>query len=179
MLYNNFYLYITLCQSKLDWLKNELREQRDKEQRLRLDVRDVVCTSEKDRQYLVAEIHRQNDVLDQLANQNLGTLATDLLLDEHESISSSKYCSLNHCMTNDRNQYTYFIFSIEHYSIMCCSDVTDKVNSEMSARNEAKWLCCVTVNFTIFRQCRIKYVIIIVDSQNCSMYSHIKIYTYN
>ncbi|KAK2187482.1 hypothetical protein NP493_164g03016 [Ridgeia piscesae] len=57
--------------SKLDWLKSDLREQRDKEQRLKMDVRDIVCTSEKDRQYLVAEIHRQNDVLDQLANQNL------------------------------------------------------------------------------------------------------------
>lgn len=52
-------------------MKTELRDNRDREKRLKHDVRSVVDGNEKDREFLVAEIQRQNDVLDQLTNQNL------------------------------------------------------------------------------------------------------------
>lgn len=53
-------------QSKFEWLKNELRENRHKERVVRSEVRDVAMNNEKDRQFLIAEIQRQNHVLDDL-----------------------------------------------------------------------------------------------------------------
>jgi hypothetical protein len=62
------FLYVNVfLQSKLGWLKQELREMRDRENRIRGDVKDVILSTEKDRHLLMAEIERQSEALEQLA----------------------------------------------------------------------------------------------------------------
>ena len=58
---------VTFVQSKLSWLKQELREFRDKENKLKSSMKDMVLSSEIDRQQLMAELERQSEVLEQLA----------------------------------------------------------------------------------------------------------------
>ncbi|XP_064623716.1 centrosomal protein of 128 kDa-like isoform X3 [Lineus longissimus] len=52
--------------SKLQWLRSEVQHNKEKEQRLKMDVKDVVQSSDSDRKHLVSELYKQQDVVDDL-----------------------------------------------------------------------------------------------------------------
>lgn len=52
---------------KMKWLRNQLREKIKYEQKLRKDIRDALTANESDRKYLLQELARREEVLDELA----------------------------------------------------------------------------------------------------------------
>ncbi|KAL4237525.1 hypothetical protein ACF0H5_002239 [Mactra antiquata] len=52
---------------KMKWLRNQTREKIKYEQKLRKDIRDALTSSEGDRKYLLQELSRREEVLDELA----------------------------------------------------------------------------------------------------------------
>lgn len=53
--------------NKMKWLRNELRDRLTREQKLRNDLRDAVNANENDRQFLLTELSKREDVLDELS----------------------------------------------------------------------------------------------------------------
>ncbi|XP_053404316.1 centrosomal protein of 128 kDa-like isoform X5 [Mercenaria mercenaria] len=52
---------------KMKWLRNQIREKIKYEQKLRKDIRDALTANEGDRKYLLQELARREEVLDELA----------------------------------------------------------------------------------------------------------------
>ncbi|XP_060585610.1 centrosomal protein of 128 kDa-like isoform X2 [Ruditapes philippinarum] len=52
---------------KMKWLRNQVREKIKYEQKLRKDIRDALTANESDRKYLLQELARREEVLDELA----------------------------------------------------------------------------------------------------------------
>ncbi|XP_052271095.1 centrosomal protein of 128 kDa-like [Dreissena polymorpha] len=52
---------------KMKWLRNQVREKIKYEQKLRKDIRDALTANESDRKFLLTELARREEVLDELA----------------------------------------------------------------------------------------------------------------
>lgn len=58
--------YICL-QLKMKWLRSQIREKIKYEQKVRKDLRDALTCNESDRKFLLQELARREEVLDELA----------------------------------------------------------------------------------------------------------------
>ena len=56
----------------MKWLRNQVREKIKYEQKLRKDIRDALTANESDRKYLLQELARREEVLDELAAAKQG-----------------------------------------------------------------------------------------------------------
>ena len=61
-----------LAQNKLIWLRGELRGRQLRERRLRKEFRQALTATDTDRQFLVAELVRRDEELDELAAEKQG-----------------------------------------------------------------------------------------------------------
>lgn len=61
-------------QNKLIWLRAELRGRINRERKLRMEFQQALNATDSDRQFLVSEIVRRNEELDDLAFQKQGLL---------------------------------------------------------------------------------------------------------
>ena len=53
--------------NKMKWLRTDMRNRSTREQKLRNDLRDAINANENDRQYLLTELAKREDVLDELS----------------------------------------------------------------------------------------------------------------
>jgi len=56
-----------IYQIKMKWLRNQVREKIQYEEKLRKDIRDALTSNDQDRKYLLQELARREEVLDELA----------------------------------------------------------------------------------------------------------------
>ena len=59
--------YGVYFQNKMKWLRTDMRNRSTREQKLRNDLRDAINANENDRQYLLTELAKREDVLDELS----------------------------------------------------------------------------------------------------------------
>lgn len=57
----------------MKWLRTDLRDRLSREQKLRNDLREAINASENDRQFLLSELGKREDVLDELSVVKQGT----------------------------------------------------------------------------------------------------------
>lgn len=57
---------------KMKWLRNQVREKIQYEEKLRKDIRDALTANDQDRKYLLQELARREEVLDELAAAKQG-----------------------------------------------------------------------------------------------------------
>ena len=65
-------LSLRLSQNKLMWLRGELRGRQVRERSLRGEFRQALTATDSDRQYLVSELVRRDEELDDLAAEKQG-----------------------------------------------------------------------------------------------------------
>ncbi|XP_052107003.1 centrosomal protein of 128 kDa-like isoform X2 [Mytilus californianus] len=58
---------IAEAKTKMKWLRSDMRNRLTREQKLRNDLRDAINANENDRQYLLSELAKREDVLDELS----------------------------------------------------------------------------------------------------------------
>jgi len=59
-------------QIKMKWLRNQVREKIKYEAKLRRDIRDALTSNEGDRKFLLQELAKREEVLDELAQAKQG-----------------------------------------------------------------------------------------------------------
>ena len=77
MLNKDFWFF---WQNKLEWIRREMRSRRERDLMMRPSIQVAMETSEKDKQYLLNEIARQNHKQDNVNYQRTGSnkhLSTD------------------------------------------------------------------------------------------------------
>ncbi|VDI54102.1 centrosomal protein CEP128 [Mytilus galloprovincialis] len=58
---------IAEAKTKMKWLRSDMRNRLTREQKLRNDLREAINANENDRQYLLSELAKREDVLDELS----------------------------------------------------------------------------------------------------------------
>ena len=66
----DFWLFL---QNKLEWIRREMRSRREQDLMMRSSIQVAMETSEKDKQYLLNEIARQNHKQDNVNYQRTGS----------------------------------------------------------------------------------------------------------
>lgn len=56
----------------MKWLRSQIREKIQYEEKLRKDIRDALTANDQDRKYLLQELARREEVLDELAAAKQG-----------------------------------------------------------------------------------------------------------
>lgn len=101
----------------MKWLRNQTREKIKYEQKLRKDIRDALTSSEGDRKYLLQELARREEVLDELAAAKQGMITHAVIF---LSINSTKKCNflrfqLGNNVTNRLFSYESACICLEYY----------------------------------------------------------------
>ena len=78
----------------MKWLRNQVREKIQYEEKLRKDIRDALTSNDQDRKYLLQELARREEVLDELAAAKHGMCW-----------SVDEVSPLRTCINNKKNTY--------------------------------------------------------------------------
>lgn len=86
-------------QAKMKWLRGEVRDRIKMEHALKKDLQEALSCNESDRHFLMSELAKRDNVLDELSSVKHGMFYIDVVTIFHRFLENehSVYMSFNRC----------------------------------------------------------------------------------
>ncbi|XP_074639993.1 centrosomal protein of 128 kDa-like [Tubulanus polymorphus] len=134
--------------SKLQWLQSQMKEQRTRETRLKIDMKDAVQSVETDRKLFVNELEKQNEVLEDLVIQKQFLAQREALKTDEVQVLEEQVHELSNSLRRQKEENLNKSIELEaekHYIIEEIKDIQDS-NKERDRIHERYAKLQETVN---------------------------------